>query len=225
MATEPAIDAERVTENLAAVRRRITAAGGDNDRITIVAVTKGFGADAPAAAKAVGLLDVGEDRAPQLQDKAAAVDGMRWHFIGRLQRNKVKDVESLVHLWHSIDRPELGDEVAKRAPGAAVLVQVNVSGEPQKGGCRWDVAPQLVDHLRDKALDVRGLMAIGPSGRPEEARPGFRRLAALARDLELPELSMGMTGDLEVAVAEGATMVRIGTALFGPRPHPAGLQR
>src|SRR5439155_17895826 len=108
MATEPAIDAERVTENLAAVRRRITAAGGDNDRITIVAVTKGFGADAPAAAKAVGLLDVGEDRVPQLQDKAAAVDGMRWHFIGRLQRNKVKDVESLVHLWHSIDRPELG---------------------------------------------------------------------------------------------------------------------
>ena len=132
-----------------------------------------------------------------------------------------------MHLWQSVDRPELADEVAKRVAGAAaaVLIEVNVSGEPAKGGCRWEETPALVDHARDAGLDVRGLMAIGPAGPPELARPGFRRLAGLARSLGLAEISMGMTADLEVAVAEGATIVRVGTALFGPRPQPAGLQR
>ena len=225
MATEHAIDPDRVAENLAAVRQRIAAAGGALDRVKIVAVTKGFGPEAPQAAKEVGLLDIGEDRTDQLQSKAAVVDGVRWHFIGKLQRRKVKEVASIVHLWQSVDRLELADEVIKRAAGAAVLIEVNISGEPQKGGCAWDDAPALVDHARRSGLDVRGLMAIGPTGPPELARPGFRRLAALARDLDLAELSIGMTADFEIAVSEGATMVRVGTALFGPRPQPAGLQR
>jgi uncharacterized pyridoxal phosphate-containing UPF0001 family protein len=99
-----------------------------------------------------------------------------------------------------------------------VLVQVNVSGEPQKRGCSFEAAPGLAGGLRDLGLDVGGVMAVGPAGPPEGARAGFRRVAELADRLGLRERSMGMSGDLEVAVAEGATMVRLGTALFGPRP-------
>ena len=209
---------EAITGNLDDVRRRILAAGGDLERVKIVAVTKGFGSDAVVAARAAGLADVGENYAQELLAKAAEVDGVRWHFVGRLQRNKIKELAPLVHLWHSIDRPELGDEIAKRAPGADVLVQVNIGDEPNKGGCSWAEAPALVGHLQASQLVVRGLMAVGPTGPPEAARPGFRRLARLAGEFGLAELSMGMTADLEVAVQEGATMVRMGTALFGPRP-------
>jgi hypothetical protein len=108
-------------------------------------------------------------------------------------------------------------EIAKRAPGAAVLAQVDLAGLPGRGGCQPDEAPDLVAGLRDLGLDVRGLMAVGPPGPPEAARPGFRLVRDLADRLDLPERSIGMTADLEVAVQEGATMVRIGTALFGPR--------
>jgi uncharacterized pyridoxal phosphate-containing UPF0001 family protein len=104
-------------------------------------------------------------------------------------------------------------------------VQVNVSGERDKNGCRFDDAPALVDDLVARGLDVRGLMAVGPTGPPELARLGFRRLVELADRLGLPERSMGMTGDLEVAVQEGSTMVRVGTGLFGPRPEPSDLRR
>ena len=105
-----------------------------------------------------------------------------------------------------------------------MLVQVNLSGEPQKAGCRFEEAPGVVDQLRDAGLDVRGLMGIGPAGRPEASRGGFRRLRELSDRLGLAEVSMGMTDDLEVAVQEGSTMVRIGRALFGPRPDPARVQ-
>ena len=214
-----------VGERIAAVRQRIAAAGGDPGTIAIVAVTKGFGPEAPRAAVAAGLPDIGENYAQQLVAKAALVPRARWHFIGRVQRNKIKELAPIVHLWHSIDRIAVGVELARRRPGAGVLVQVNVSGEPQKGGCDWHDAGPLVNQLSDAGLNVRGLMAVGPQGPPEAARPGFRRLAALARSLELPHVSMGMTHDLEVAVQEGATIVRIGTALFGPRPGRAGAAR
>jgi pyridoxal phosphate enzyme (YggS family) len=207
-----------VAERLAALRARIESAGADPDAIVVIAVTKGFDASAVGAAVAAGLLDLGENYAQELLAKAeAAPDGVRWHAIGRLQRNKVRSLAPHVALWQSVDRAELGGEIARRAPGAAVLVQVNVSDEPQKGGCEPGETAALVHDLRADGLQVEGLMAVGPTGPPEAGRPAFARLRALADELALPVRSMGMTADLEVAVAEGATMVRIGTALFGPR--------
>jgi pyridoxal phosphate enzyme (YggS family) len=213
-----------VATNLAEVRRRIAAAGGE-DRVRLIAVTKGFGADAAEAAVQAGVADLGESYAQELQAKAAAITGtdVRWHFVGRLQTNKVRAVAAVVDVWHTIDRVPLGEEVAKRAPGATVLVQVNVSDEAQKGGCSPRDLTGLVGRLRRLDLEVAGLMAIGASGPPEAARPGFRLLRGLADGLGLPERSMGMSGDLEVAIEEGSTIVRVGRALFGERPRPSAL--
>lgn len=221
------VAADTVAANLAVVRRRIADAGGDPGAITLVAVTKGFDRIAVDAALAAGVVDIGENYAQELRAKAEApvattAPTPRWHFVGRLQRNKVRTVAHLVACWQSVDRVEVGAEIAARAPGARVLVQVNVSGEPAKGGTPAEETGSLVTALRDLGLDVAGLMAIGPAGPPEAARPGFARLRRLADDLDLRERSMGMTADLEVAVAEGATMVRVGSALFGPRDPRAG---
>ena len=222
------MDVTTVTERLVRVRDRIAVAGGDPDAVTIVAVTEGFGPDAVHAAVAAGLHDVGENYAGDLADKAGAARDagldVRWHFLGHVQRNKVRQIAGAVHLWQGVDRLAAGEEISRRAQGAGVLVQVDVTGRAGRNGCSWDDAPALVKGLQARALDVRGLMAVGPGGDPEAARPCFRRLAALAGDLELPEVSMGMSDDLEVAVAEGATMVRVGTALFGPRPQTAKVQ-
>ena len=214
-----ALTGEGVAERLADVRGRIEAAGGDRQAVTVVAVTKDMEAEAVAAALAAGLREVGENRAEQLSEKAAAFPAgtVRWHYLGRVQRNKVARLAAVVSLWQGVDRLAAGAEIARRAPGATVLVQVNVSGEPQKHGCPPEDATALVDGLRQLGLDVRGLMAVGATGPPEAARPGFRLLRELADELGLPERSMGMTDDLEVAVEEGTTMVRIGRALFGER--------
>jgi pyridoxal phosphate enzyme (YggS family) len=228
------LGATDVARNLAIVRGRISNAGGDPRRITVVAVTKGFGPDVVQAAHDAGLADVGENYAQELVAKATALSSgssgshpgrVRWHFLGSIQRNKVAGLAPLVAVWQTVDRPVAGEAIAHRVPGAQVFVQVNIAREAAKHGCALEDTPDLVDRLRALDLDVRGLMAIGPSGPPELARPGFRALARLARRLELRELSMGMTDDLEVAVQEGATMVRIGRALFGPRPGTPRLRR
>ena len=210
-----------VAANVADVRARIAAAGGA-ERVRLLAVTKGFGADAVDAALRAGVTDIAESYAQELLAKRPDVTepGATWHFIGRLQTNKVRQLVDVVDVWHTVDRATLGDELAKRAPGAQVLLQVNVSDEPQKGGCGPHEVPALVNRLRKGGLDVLGLMAIGATGEAEAARPGFRLLSRLADDLGLVERSMGMSGDLEVAVEEGSTMVRIGRALFGERPRP-----
>jgi pyridoxal phosphate enzyme (YggS family) len=213
-----------VASGVAAVRDRIRAAGADPDRVRIIAATKGFDDSVVREALAAGIVDIGESYAQELGAKASALDGDPpaawpvWHFIGRLQRNKVRKVAGLVSMWHSVDHLSLGGEIARWAPGAAVLAQINTTGEDQKGGCPPARALALVDGLRDLGLDVQGLMTIGPAGPADLARPAFRSLAALAADLDLHELSMGMSADLEVAVQEGATLVRVGTAIFGPRP-------
>ncbi len=237
------VSAGDVAARLSEVRRRITAAGGDDRIIRIVAVTKGFGPDAVRAAMAAGVHDVGENYADELVAKQAQVESnptdadadtdadaataapSRWHFLGRVQRNKVKRLAPLVHLWQGVDRAAAGEEIARRVPGARVLVQVNVSGEPGKNGCALTDAPELVEGLRSLDLDVVGLMAVGPAGPPDNARDGYRQLAAMADRLELHERSMGMTDDLEVAVEEGTTMVRVGRALFGARSVPTDLRR
>jgi hypothetical protein len=137
------------------------------------------------------------------------------HFIGRLQSNKVAMLAPLVDVWQSVDRPSLVEAIARRAPGARVFVQVNVSDEPQKGGCAPADAAGLVALARRAGLQVDGLMCVGRTGPPEDARPGFRALRQLADDVGVAHRSMGMTDDLEVAVQEGSTMIRVGTALFG----------
>lgn len=221
-APAPEVLAARVEQ----VRNRIADAGGDPDVVTLLAVTKGFGPEVALAAAGAGLTDLGENYAQELVAKAPVLAEagapVRWHAIGRLQRNKVKALAGIVSLWQAVDRADLGREIAKRAPGASVLVQVNVSDEPQKGGCAPGETAALVAALRDAGLVVDGLMTVGRTGPVDEARAGFRLLRTLADDLDLRVRSMGMSGDLEAAVAEGSTMVRVGAALFGPRPSVPG---
>lgn len=209
-----------VVANLERVRNRIADAGGDPGSIRIVAVTKGHPADAVRAALEVGLADIGEDRGPELLAKAEQCDGPRWHFIGQLQRNKVRPIAHVVHLWQSVDRLRLGEEIAKRAPGASVLVEVNLTEDPNRGGQRPGFVPGLVDGLRDLGLSVEGIMAVAPQDEPEVVTAGFRTVRELADRLSLHERSMGMSDDLEAAVAAGSTMVRVGRALFGVRQRP-----
>lgn len=191
--------------------------------VTLVAVTKGHPVEIAAAALAAGCVDLGESYAQELVPKVAALGehSPRWHFIGRLQSNKVRQVAAAVHLWHTIDRASIADEVARRAPGASVLVQLDLAGLPGRGGCDPAEVPALVAHCAEVGLSVRGLMGVGVPGPPEQSRPGFRLLDRMAAELGLEERSMGMSGDLEVAVEEGATIVRIGSALVGPRQASA----
>jgi PLP dependent protein len=217
-----------VGDRLAEVRARIEAAGRAPDDVVVVAVTKGFGIDAVEAANAAGLVDVGENYAQELAgkvDQASDNAGRRWHFLGGVQRNKVRLIAAAVHLWQGVDRVSAGEEIARRAPGAKVLVQVRIAGDDGRNGCDPDGVPELVERLDDLGLDVRGLMAVGPAGPPELARPGFRKVSALADRLGLVERSMGMTDDLGVAVEEGSTMVRVGRGLFGARPGAPKLRR
>jgi pyridoxal phosphate enzyme (YggS family) len=210
-----------IRANADRVRNRIADAGGDARRIRIVAVTKGQTAETVRDATHAGLLDIGENYAQELTAKAPLAPDARWHFIGQLQRNKVRQVAHLVTLWQSVDRLRLGEEIARHAPGAQVLVEVNLTDDPGRGGTRPGLAAGLVDGLRDLDLDVRGLMAVAPAGDDDARRAGFRAVRALGERLALPELSMGMSDDLELAVREGSTMVRVGSALFGPRPRLA----
>ena len=215
------IDPAAVAERALALQSRLARAGAAPD-LQVVAVTKGFGPDAVRASVQVGLVDVGENYAQEVVEKARALVGLepspRVHFIGRLQRNKIRLMADLVTLWQSVDRAPLVAEIARRAPGAEILVQLNLSGEEGKGGCPVDDAGALVSHATEAGLVVRGLMGVGPAGTPESARSGFRHLVALADDLALPVRSIGMSADLEVAVEEGSTMVRVGRDLFGERP-------
>jgi pyridoxal phosphate enzyme (YggS family) len=203
------------------------AAGRDADAIALVVVTKQVGVADVRAALAAGAVDLGENRAQDLVAKAAVLEGggvhLRWHFIGRLQRNKVRVAAPFVALWESVDRDDLAAEIGRRAPGAAVLVQTNLGEEPQKGGCPPDGVEALVEACRNHGCRVDGLMTVPPAvGDP---RPVFARLRQIADDLGLRECSMGMSGDFELAIAEGATMVRVGSAIFGPRPGLADARR
>jgi PLP dependent protein len=219
------ITSELVAARLLRLRERCAAAGSGD--VAIVGVTKGHGAEAIRAAAGAGLTAVGESYAQELVAKDAELglmDGDRWprvHFIGGLQRNKVRRIAEIVDVWQSVDRPELADEIAQRAAGAEIMIQVHISNEESKGGCPPDDVADLVKRATHAGLLVTGLMAIGPLGAPEKARAGFRMLRAMVDDLGLIECSMGMSADLEIAVEEGSTMIRVGTDLFGPRPPRA----
>jgi pyridoxal phosphate enzyme (YggS family) len=214
------IDAAMVRDRLASVEARIRAAGGTG--VDVLAVTKGFGAAAIDAAVAAGCRRIGENYAQELVEKLHLVDSQTTlpeiHFIGRLQSNKVRLLTGIVDVYESVDRMSLVDAIAKRDHGARVLVQVDTSGDPGKGGCPTRDVSTLVAAAVDAGLRVEGLMTVGPTeGGPEASRRGFREVRDLTSQLGLGVCSMGMTGDLEVAVEEGSTQVRVGTALFGWR--------
>jgi len=199
--------------------------------VTIVAVTKGFGTDAVHAALNAGLPDIGENRvqeALQKQDELRDLTGVRWHLIGHLQRNKARAVVGRFELVHSLDSLELAMELHRRSstpPPQRVLLQVNVAREPQKSGCAPEEAAVLARDIAALGnLRLEGLMTLAPfTDDVDVQRQTFRGLRVL-RDrikeeegLWLETLSMGMSGDYATAVAEGATVIRLGTALFGPR--------
>jgi len=220
-------------ERLAAVRAEIArrqGAGGWAHPVTIVAVTKGFGLDAVQAALDVGLTELGENRVQEALPKIDDPVGRRagWHLIGHLQRNKAKLVPGRFVLVQSVDSLALAEELDRRAAALGVtqrvLLQVNVAGEAQKSGCALDEAPALARAVaRLPQLGLEGLMTLAPLTDDVDVQRrtfgGLRRLRdALQEDgLSLPALSMGMSADYPTAVEEGTTMIRLGTALFGPR--------
>ncbi|MEY4130459.1 MAG: hypothetical protein RLZZ31_583 [Actinomycetota bacterium] len=212
---------EIVAQNIEQVRTRIANVAHSQD-VKIVAVTKGFDVTAPRAALAQGLFRCGENYAQELIEKHAQLTDderqqIEWHFLGRLQSNKIRQLVEIVSVWQSIDRLSLIQELERRSPGAKVMIQVNISNEPQKGGVAPSEALALVDAARSHQLVVCGLMGVGAFGDDNVTQAGFAQLAELALSAEVPEISMGMTDDLELAIAAGSTMVRIGTAIFGSR--------
>jgi pyridoxal phosphate enzyme (YggS family) len=222
--------------NLDRIRHRISAAAGragrDAGGVTVVAVAKGMPGRLVRWAVEEGVTDIGENYVNELAAKRAEVDsatttGMRWHYVGALQSSTAHRVADLADVVQSIGSMHAADRLARRAHGGGrsipVLIQVDFAGG-RNGVAPDDVAPAAQELRAMDGLDLRGLMTLPPmTESPEESRPYFRRLRELRDGVEpdaggLPELSMGMSADYEVAVEEGATMVRIGTALFGSRP-------
>jgi PLP dependent protein len=214
-----------VADGLSEVRARIREAaersGRDPAKVRLVGISKYASADAVRAAYDAGLRDFGENRAAELEARAKSMPSdVRWHFVGRLQRNKVRIVRPLVILLHSLDREELCAVWAKGANPPPVLVQVNLAGESQKGGVPPDRAEALVEAAESLGVSVGGLMTMPPlHPDPEASRQWFAALRRLRdtireRHPEVVELSMGMTSDYPVAVEEGATILRVGRAIF-----------
>jgi len=230
-----------IARNLEAIQLRISQAclraGRDPADVTLVAVAKTFPAEAVGEAVDAGVADVGENYVQELLAKRNQLTGkaVRWHFIGHLQTNKVKYIADWVHLIHAVDRKGLVEEIDRRAGKAArvvdLMVEVNTTSEESKFGVAPDEALSFVRSLSEfRNVDIAGLMTIGPFlPDPEGSRPMFRQLRELREEAQrlgqsnasMRYLSMGMTGDFEVAIDEGATHVRIGTAIFGRRRKPA----
>ena len=215
------IDANEVADRVAHVRSVISNAGGT--AVSLVAVTKSFGIDALRAALTAGCDAAGENYAQELLEKIAeGAPSIDVHFIGALQSNKVRMLVGHIALWQSVDRDSVVDELGRRAPGATILIQVDTTGEPSKGG----VTPTQLDALRVRAesrgLIVKGLMTIGPTdGTQDECEKSFGMLRHLVNEHGLSVCSMGMSADYPIAVACGSTMVRVGSGLFGDRARVA----
>ena len=212
-----------------AVARACARAGRSPDDVLLIAVSKTMDVERVRLAIAAGVAALGENRVQEAKEKIEALGRpVPWHLIGSLQTNKARDAARLFDWIHSVDRLELAQELSRRAHSVErtlnVLLQVNLGDEPQKGG----VAPAELKRLHEVVaalpnLKVRGLMAIPPATlQPEQARPFFRQLRELRDQLGLEHCSMGMSADFEVAIEEGATMVRVGTAIFGPRAPRGG---
>jgi pyridoxal phosphate enzyme (YggS family) len=218
---------EKVQE---AVARACERSSRKSDDVLVIAVSKTVEAERIARAIEAGVKALGENRVQEAKEKITALGRpVPWHLIGSLQTNKAKDAVQLFDWIHSVDREELARELDRRAHQAQrrvkVLVQVNIGEEPQKGGVHPDELKPLLDAMTGcRNLDVRGLMCIPPAAESAEAsRKWFKRLRELRDAAGLEHCSMGMSGDFEVAIDEGATMVRVGTAIFGPRAPRAAV--
>ena len=214
---------QEIALNLGVVTDRIVAAGGDPRRVRVVGVTKTFDWVTALAARRVGIEDLGENYANELVDKARSLAQVapsvptRWHYLGDLQRNKINRLAPHVALFQGIDRLVEGEALAQRSPGAHLLVEVALTESATRGGVPLARVAGLVEQLASLDLVVDGLMAVAPLDDAGAALPHFHLVANLAAELGLQEISMGMSEDLELAVAAGSTMVRIGRALFGSR--------
>lgn len=218
--------AENYQKVLSAINEASRRSGRSSGEVTLIAVTKTVGIAEVRQAVSLGISDFGENRVQDAASKVGNMPAVRWHFIGHLQTNKAKDVLTAYHMIHSLDRLSLAEALQRCADRfdktAEVLIQVNTSGEESKFGLEPDQLPGFLKKVSifDR-INIRGLMTMAPFVKdPENTRPYFRKLRQLRDEnitsgLELPELSMGMTNDFTVAIEEGATMVRIGSALFG----------
>ena len=209
---------DSIAEAAGEIRRRIASAGGDPEQVSIVAVTKNFPAEVAAAAYDAGLRVLGENYAGELIDKAGSLADRdpAWHYLGAIQTNKVARLAPVTDCFQGVSRLKEAAAIARQRPGAGVMIQVDFTGRPERGGVDPSEVAELVGAVQQLGLDVRGLMTVAPE-EPSAARAAFRKVSEIARDLGLKERSMGMTDDLEIAIEEGATMVRIGRALFGSR--------
>lgn len=228
------------SENIALIRQRIalacTRVGRNPSEVTLIAVSKTFSAEKIREAAESGIIDVGENYVQELLEKRPRLEDahIRWHFIGHLQSNKAKYIAGWIHMVHSVDSVNLARELNKQAIGSGktieILIEINTTNEQSKFGIHPDKAVEFVQSLAGlEGLSIAGLMTIGPFlPDPESSRPMFRQLRLLRdtlgglgqQNVHMRHLSMGMTGDFEVAIEEGATLIRVGTAIFGSRKKP-----
>jgi pyridoxal phosphate enzyme (YggS family) len=223
MTTSPASSAndalrERISANLEQVRRRIEVTGTDPASVRLVAVTKTFDADAVRAAYALGLRHFGENYVDELCEKHEALhrEDVRWHFLGALQSNKIARAARCADVLSGVSRTRELEKISSLSPGAAIDVQVDFTGEAQRNGAPPEEVEGLVLRARELNLKVRGLMVVAPPGE-ERTRAAFAATVSLADHLGVKERSMGMSEDLEIALEQGTTELRLGRALFGPR--------
>ena len=208
---------DEIGERLEMVRAAIAKSGRPD--VSIVAVTKGFDASAVHAAKRLGLSQIGENYAQELIDKSADFgDDLTVNFIGRVQRNKVRKIHGIVDLWQSVARPEILSEIAKRSPGASVLIQIQPDRDDTRDGVRPPELPGMFQLAESLGVTIAGLMTIGVLGNSTATAACFREVDALADEYGVKTRSMGMSGDYLEALEAGSTMLRLGSVLFGPRP-------
>ena len=215
------INDQLVADSVGNIREMVSSRS--SNPVTIVAVTKGFGVDAIKSAAKAGIHDIGENYAQELMKKRDILENLdegknyRWHFIGNLQRNKIRKLSSSVFMWQSTDSLALGEEIAKRSISPKLLLQVNMTGAENQGGIPPAQVPSLVEKFEESGIHIEGLMTIGASEDRDATLVCFQDLKKLANTLGLLECSMGMSNDYYLALEAGATILRLGRAIFGNR--------
>ena len=207
---------EEIKERLEEINKIIDAKA--QNPVTLIGVTKGFTHEEVNIASELGIKNFGENYAQELLTKNPLVDPeISWHYIGQLQSNKIRKISHLVEVWHSVTSLKLAREIHKRNDQAQILLQVSMMGPSNTKGFEVEQLPQLISQLRDMNIDISGLMTMGVPGDMVATRVVFKKLRKLADTFELPECSMGMSDDFEIALESGASMIRVGSAIFGNR--------
>ena len=207
---------EEIKERLQVINKIIDAKA--QNPVTLIGVTKGFTHEEVNIASKLGIKNFGENYAQELLTKNPLVDPeISWHYIGQLQSNKIRKISHLVDVWHSVTSLKLAREIHKRNDQAQILLQVSLMGPSNSKGFKVEQLPQLISELRDMNIDISGLMTMGVPGDMVATRVVFKELRKLADTFELPECSMGMSDDFEIALESGASMIRVGSAIFGNR--------